>query len=60
MIFVYLNWYDFIELLGYVIWVFGNLEYIVIDFLKFIVKVWFYEGILFFFCLDEMNLVFVE
>ena len=60
MISVHPNWHDSTELLGYVTRVSGNPEYIVTDFLKFIAKAWFYEGIPFFLCLDEMNLAPVE
>lgn len=54
------NWHDSSELLGYVTRVSGKAEYIVTDFLRFLVKAWYFEHVPFFLCLDEMNLAPVE
>ena len=54
------NWHDSSELLGYVTRVSGNAEYVVTDFLRFLVKAWYFESVPFFLCLDEMNLAPVE
>ncbi len=54
------NWHDSTELLGYETRISGEAEYIVTDFLRFLVKAWYYENIPFFLCLDEMNLAPVE
>ena len=54
------NWHDSTELLGYVSRVSGKPEYVVKDFVKFLVKAWMYPKVPFFLCLDEMNLAPVE
>lgn len=54
------NWHDSTELLGYVSRISGKPEYIVTDFLRFLVKAWKYSEVPFFVCLDEMNLAPVE
>ena len=54
------NWHDSSELIGYVSRVSGKSEYIIGDFLKFIVKAWNDPDVPYFLCLDEMNLAPVE
>lgn len=54
------NWHDSSELIGYVSRVSGKSEYIIGDFLKFIVKAWSDSDVPYFLCLDEMNLAPVE
>lgn len=54
------NWHDSSELIGYVSRVSGKSEYIIGDFLKFIVKAWSDPEVPYFLCLDEMNLAPVE
>ena len=56
------DWHDGSELLGYESRISGTAEYVVKDFVKFIVKAWIYEdeNVPFFLCLDEMNLAPVE
>ena len=54
------NWHDSTELLGYVSRVSGKPEYVVKDFVTFLVKAWMYPKVPFFLCLDEMNLAPVE
>lgn len=54
------NWHDSSELIGYVSRVSGKSEYIIGDFLKFIVKAWNDPEVPYFLCLDEMNLAPVE
>lgn len=54
------NWHDSTELLGYVSRVSGTPEFVVKDFVKFLVKAWMYPNVPFFLCLDEMNLAPVE
>ncbi len=53
------NWHDSSELMGYVSRIDGE-KYITTTFLKFIAKAWKNIEILFFLCLDEMNLAPVE
>ena len=60
MIQVQPDWHDGSELLGYESRISGKPEYVVKDFLKFIVKAWIHEDVPFFLCLDEMNLAPVE
>ncbi|MCQ2275278.1 MAG: hypothetical protein MJZ86_10845 [Bacteroidales bacterium] len=60
MIQVQPDWHDGSELLGYESRISGKPEYVVKDFLKFIVKALAYEDVPFFLCLDEMNLAPVE
>ena len=54
------NWHDSSELIGYVSRVSGKSEYIIGDFLKFVVKAWNDPDVPYFLCLDEMNLAPVE
>lgn len=56
------DWHDGSELLGYESRISGKPEYVVKNFVKFIVKAWVYEdeNVPFFLCLDEMNLAPVE
>lgn len=56
------DWHDGSELLGYESRISGKGEYVVKNFVKFIVKAWIYEdeNVPFFLCLDEMNLAPVE
>lgn len=56
------DWHDGSELLGYESRISGRPEYVVKNFVKFIVKAWIYEDekVPFFLCLDEMNLAPVE
>jgi len=58
------NWHDSTDLMGYVTRMTpdGTSEYVVTDFIRFLIKAWLYEekGIPFFLCLDEMNLAPVE
>lgn len=54
------NWHDSSELFGYVSRISGKPEFVVGDFLKFIVKAWENIDIPHFLCLDEMNLAPVE
>lgn len=56
------DWHDGSELLGYESRISGKPEYVVKNFVKFIVKAWIYEdeNVPFFLCLDEMNLAPVE
>lgn len=54
------NWHDSSELLGYVSRISGNPEFVVGDFLRFIVKAWENRNVPYFLCLDEMNLAPVE
>ena len=56
------DWHDGSELLGYESRISGQSEYVVKNFVKFILKAWIYEdeNVPFFLCLDEMNLAPVE
>lgn len=54
------NWHDSADLLGYVTRVSGKAEYVMTDFVRFLAKAWYFEGVPFFLCLDEMNLAPVE
>lgn len=54
------DWHDSSELLGYESRISGKAEYVVKNFVKFIVKAWLHEDVPFFLCLDEMNLAPVE
>lgn len=54
------NWHDSSEQIGYVSRVSGKSEYIIGDFLKFVVKAWNDPDVPYFLCLDEMNLAPVE
>ncbi len=53
------NWHDSSELLGYESRINGS-EYIITDFMRFILKAWQHKNTPFFLCLDEMNLAPVE
>ncbi|MFN8714609.1 MAG: McrB family protein [Bacteroidota bacterium] len=53
------NWHDSTSLLGYSSRLSGK-EYVVTDFLRFLIKAWKESRIPFFLCLDEMNLAPVE
>ena len=54
------NWHDSTELIGYISRVSGKPEFVVGDFLKFVVKAWENSETPYFLCLDEMNLAPVE
>lgn len=54
------NWHDSTELMGYVSRISGKPEYVVTDFVRFLVKAWLFSEAPFFLCLDEMNLAPVE
>ncbi len=54
------NWHDSTELFGYVSRISGKPEFVVGDFLKFVVKAWEEPNVPYFLCLDEMNLAPVE
>lgn len=53
------NWHDSSDLIGYESRI-NKPQYIVTDFIRFIVKAWHYPETPFFLCLDEMNLAPVE
>lgn len=54
------NWHDSSELIGYVSRVSGKAEFVIGDFLRFVVKAWEHLDTPYFLCLDEMNLAPVE
>lgn len=54
------NWHDSTELIGYVSRLGAKPQYVITDFVRFLVKAWQYEDVPFFLCLDEMNLAPVE
>lgn len=54
------NWHDSSELLGYVSRIGEEPEFVVGEFLKFVVKAWSEPDVPYFLCLDEMNLAPVE
>ena len=54
------NWHDPTELLGYVSRISGSPQYVLTEFIRFLVKAWEHPEIPFFLCLDEMNLAPVE
>lgn len=54
------NWHDSTDLLGYVTRISGEAEFVLTEFLQFIIKAWTYPDVPFFLCLDEMNLAPVE
>ncbi|MGB5069662.1 MAG: AAA family ATPase [Flavobacteriales bacterium] len=54
------NWHDPTELIGYVSRISGKAEYVVTEFLRFLVRAWLNPDVPFFLCLDEMNLAPVE
>lgn len=53
------NWHDSSELIGYESRI-NKPQYIITDFIRFIVKAWHHPDAPFFLCLDEMNLAPVE
>jgi len=54
------NWHDSTEVVGYESRLSEHDQYIITDFIRFIVKAWKYPKVPFFLCLDEMNLAPVE
>ncbi len=54
------NWHDSTELIGFISRISGKPEYIITDFVRFLVKACLFKNVPFFLCLDEMNLAPVE